>query len=231
MESTVRINVFLAAKLGISRRKADQAISEYDVRINGMKAVLGQTINPIHDLVTLNGLEVKNHPITTIRLALYKPPEYITTRSDQWGRKTVINLLPKTLRHLNPAGRLDYLSEGLLLLSNDGGFNYQFTHPKFQKEKEYILMFGDPINADLISGFESGIELTEGLAKADSVRQISDTSLQVTIHQGWKRQLRRMAARYNYRIHRLIRTRIGHFTVDGLNPGEWKEISGRQINR
>ena len=92
-------------------------------------------------------------------------------------------------------------------------------------------MFGDPINADLINGFESGIELTEGLAKADSVRQLSDTSLQVTIHQGWKRQLRRMAARYNYRIHRLIRTRIGHFTVDGLNPGEWKEISGRQINQ
>ena len=119
MESTVRINVFLAAKLGISRRKADQAISEYDVRINGMKAVLGQTINPIHDLVTLNGLEVKNHPITTVRLALYKPPEYITTRSDQWGRKTVINLLPKTLRHLNPAGRLDYISDGLLLISND----------------------------------------------------------------------------------------------------------------
>jgi pseudouridine synthase len=117
------------------------------------------------------------------------------------------------------------------LLSNDGEFNYQFTHPKFQKEKEYILMFGDPINADLISGFENGIELTEGLAKADSVRQLSDTSLQVTVHQGWKRQLRRMAAHYNYKIHRLIRTRIGHFTVDGLNPGEWKEISGRQINR
>jgi len=231
MESTVRINVFLAAKLGISRRKADQAISENTVRINGMQAFLGQTINPIHDRVTVNGLEVKNRPITTVRLALYKPPEYITARSDQWGRKTVINLLPKTLRHLNPAGRLDYLSEGLLLLSNDGGFNYQFTHPKFQKEKEYILMFGDPITADLISGFKCGVELTEGLAKADSVRQLSETSLQVIVHQGWKRQLRRMSAHYHYKILRLIRTRIGQFTIDGLNPGEWKEISGIQINR
>ena len=228
MESTVRINVFLAAKLGISRRKADQAISENTVCINGMKAFLGQTINPIHDRVTVNGLEVKNRPITTVRLALYKPPEYITARSDQWGRKTVINLLPKTLRHLNPAGRLDYLSEGLVLLSNDGGFNYQFTHPKFQKEKEYTLMFGYPITADLISGFKSGVELTEGLAKADSVRQLSETSLQVTVHQGWKRQLRRMAAHYHYKVLRLIRTRIGQFTVDGLNPGEWKEIPGDQ---
>ena len=99
------------------------------------------------------------------------------------------------------------------------------------KEKEYILTFVEPITSELIRGFESGIELSEGFAKADLLDQLSDTSLRVIIHQGWNRQLRRMAARYNYKIHRLIRTRIGHFTVDGLNPGEWKEISGRQINR
>ena len=139
MESTVRINVFLAAKLGISRRKADQAISENAVRINGIAALLGQTVDPNRDRITLNGLEVKNQSITLVRLALYKPREYITARSDQWNRKTVTSLVPDRLKHLNPAGRLDYLSEGLLLLSNDGVFNYQFTHPKFQKEKEYIL--------------------------------------------------------------------------------------------
>ena len=223
----VRINVFLASKLGISRRQADRAISDDSVRINGIAALLGQTIDPLLDHITVNGTKVENREITQKWIALYKPIEYITTRVDQWGRKTVIDLLPDSLRHLNPAGRLDYLSEGLLLLSNDGGFNYEFTHPKFQREKEYILTFDEFVTSNLIRAFKSGVELSEGLAKADRVHQISETSLQVTVHQGWNRQLRRMAARHRYKIVRLIRTRIGPFTIDGLNPGEWKEISGR----
>ena len=226
MGSTVRINVYLAAKLGISRRKADRTITENAVRINGTLASLGQIINPVYDRITVHGSEVDNQPIATTRLALYKPSEYITARSDQWGRKTVIDLLPDSLRQLNPAGRLDYLSEGLLLLSNDGRFNYEFTHPKFEKEKEYILMFRESITSDLIRGFEHGVELSEGLAKADHVHKISEVSLQVTVHQGWNRQLRRMSAHYGYHIIRLIRTRIEEFTVDGLKPGEWKVISG-----
>ena len=226
MGSTVRINVFLAAKLAISRRKADRTISENVVCVNGVLASLGQIIDPVYDRVTVDGLEVENRQITPIRLALYKPCQYITSRSDQWGRKTVIDLLPDSLSHLNPAGRLDYLSEGLLLLSNDGEFNYEFTHPKFEKEKEYVLTFEKTITADLIRGFKSGVELTEGLAKADSVHQISESSLQVTVHQGWNRQLRRMSNHFRHNIIRLIRTRIGPFTIDGLKPGEWRVISG-----
>ena len=227
MGSTIRINVFLASKLGISRRKADQILSENRIQINGITGLLGQTIDPACDQVVVDGSVVGNRLVTATRILLYKPTEYITARSDQWRRRTVIDLLPNSLSHLNPAGRLDYLSEGLLLLSNDGGFNYEFTHPKFQKEKEYILTFGQPITAELIRGFESGIELSEGFAKADLVHQISDTSLQVTIHQGWNRQLRRMAAHHRYNVVRLVRTRIGQFTIDGLSPGEWKEITTR----
>ena len=227
MGSTIRINVFLASKLGISRRKADQIIFEKRIQINGIICLLGQTIDPDCDQVVADGLIVGNRVVTTTRILVYKPTEYITARSDQWGRRTVIDLLPNSFSHLNPAGRLDYLSEGLLLLSDDGGFNYEFTHPKFQKEKEYILTFGEPITAKLIRGFESGIELSEGFAKADRVNQVSDTSLQVIIHQGWNRQLRRMAAHYHYRVTKLVRTRIGQFTIDGLDPGEWKEISRR----
>ena len=139
MEPTVRINVFLASRLGISRRRADRTISENVVRINGIPASLGQIIDPANDRITVDGFEVDNQAITITRIVFYKPSEYITARSDQWGRKTVIDLLPDSLRHLNPAGRLDYLSEGLLLLSNDGIFNHEFAHPKFAKEKEYIL--------------------------------------------------------------------------------------------
>ena len=225
MRSTIRINVFLASKLGISRRKADQIIFEKRIQINGIICLLGQTIDPDCDQVVADGLIVGNRVVTTTRILVYKPTEYITARSDQWGRKTVIDLLPDSFSHLNPAGRLDYLSEGLLLLSDDGGFNYEFTHPKFQKEKEYILTFGAPITTKLIRGFERGTELSEGFTKADRVYQISDTSLQVIIHQGWNRQLRRMAAHYGYKVNRLVRTRIGQFTIDGLNPGDWKEIT------
>ena len=227
MEPTVRINVFLASRLGISRRRADRTISENVVRINGIPASLGQIIDPANDRITVDGLEIENQPVTITRLALYKPIEYITARSDQWGRKTVVDLLPDSLGHLKPAGRLDYNSEGLLLISNDGRFNYEFTHPKFEKEKEYILIFEESVTADLIQGFKRGVQLSEVLARADRVDQISDTSLQVTVHQGWNRQLRRMSAYYRFNITRLIRTRIGQFTIDGLDPGGWKVISGR----
>ncbi len=225
MESGVRINVFLASMLGISRREADRVISEKRIKINGSIASLGQTIDPVHDQVTADGMEVENRPITTVRIALYKPTEYITARSDQWGRKTVMDLLPNSFSHLNPAGRLDYFSEGLLLLSNDGQFNYEFTHPKFEKEKEYSMTFREKITPGLIRGFQDGVELSEGLAKADRVEQISDTTLQITIHQGWNRQLRRMAAHHGFEVLRLIRTRVGEFTIDGLNPGEWRKIA------
>ena len=86
-------------------------------------------------------------------------------------------------------------------------------------------MFAEPVTADLIRGFRCGVQLTEGLAKADRVHQISESSLQVTVHQGWNRQLRRMSAHYRHNITRLIRTRIGQFTIEGLNPGEWNVIS------
>ena len=88
-------------------------------------------------------------------------------------------------------------------------------------------MFDEPVTVALIRGFKGGVRLDEGLAKADRVYQISEKSLKVVVHQGWNRQLRRMAARYRYKIIRLIRTRIGQFTLDGLNPGGWKEITGR----
>jgi len=225
MTSTVRINVYLASMLGVSRRRADRIIAENRIKVNGSVAALGQTVRPERDEVTADGLVVENKSVAKTHISLYKPTEYITARSDQWGRKTVLDLLPNSLMHLNPAGRLDYLSEGLLLLSDDGGFNYRYTHPKFETEKEYVLIFRQPVTAELIEGFKNGVQLSEGLAKADRLERISDTSLRVTVHQGWNRQLRRMAGFHKFEIIRLIRTRVGGFTIEGLRPGEWREIS------
>ncbi|HAA94591.1 MAG TPA: pseudouridine synthase [Dehalococcoidia bacterium] len=225
MKSQLRINAFLATALRISRRKADQVVAENRVMVNGSAATVGQVIDLGHDRVTVDGYVVENQTLNKTRIVLYKPREYITSRTDQWGRKTVIDLLPEHLKHLNTAGRLDYLSEGVILMSDDGAFNHEYTHPRFEKEKEYILTLTEPVAKDLIEGFRTGVPLQEGLAKADTVDQISETALRVTIHQGWKRQLRRMAAHHGFTVHSLVRTRIGQFEIEGLQPGEWMVIS------
>lgn len=220
----MRINVFLAQQLGISRREADKTIEAGGIRINGKPAQLGQQVDPEKDRVVMNGKTVQSKKQQNSTIALYKPKGYVTTRRDPKGRKTVMSLLPKELKHLKPAGRLDYESEGLLLLSSDGNFIYKSTHPKYEKEKEYRLVFKKPVAKKLLDRFAKGIRLTEGLAKADKVEQIDKNEIKVVIHQGWNRQLRRMAETCHYEVAKLIRTRIGSVELGNLKPGEWREI-------
>ena len=130
--------------------------------------------------------------------------------------------MPYQFKHLKLVGRLDYKSEGLLLLSNNGTFIHEHTHPKFLKEKEYVLTFNKPISENLVRAFKNGIELKEGIAKVDTLNQISQSEILITIHQGWNRQVRRMAAKYEYDITKLIRTRIGEYSLGLLKPGNWE---------
>jgi 23S rRNA pseudouridine2605 synthase len=135
-----------------------------------------------------------------------------------------MDLLPKELSHLKPVGRLDYESEGLLLLSNDGNLIFKSTHPKYEKQKEYRMVFKKPVSKDMINAFQKGVHLAEGLAKADSVKLIEKNEVEVTIHQGWNRQLRRMAEKCHYDVVKLIRTRMGNIELENLKSGEWREI-------
>ncbi|MDO8697659.1 MAG: hypothetical protein Q7J74_11170, partial [Pseudomonas sp.] len=115
-------------------------------------------------------------------------------------------------------------SEGLLLLSNDGDFIYTSTHPKYEKQKEYRMVFTKPTTKELIHRFEKGIRLTEGMARADKVTQIENNEISVVIHQGWNRQLRRMAEKCHYDIVKLVRVRIGDIALEDLQPGEWRHV-------
>jgi len=221
-----RINVFLAQQTGVSRREADALIKAGSVTINGKPAELGQQIDLGKDRVSVRGKPLRAQQHDVITIALYKPKGYVTTRLDPQKRKTVMSLLPKALKNLRPVGRLDYESEGLLLLSNDGNFIYKLTHPKYEKQKEYRLVFQKPVTKKLIERFGKGIRLEEGVAKADSVKQIEKNEIEVIIHQGWNRQLRRMAEICHYEVVKLIRTRVGNVQVDDLKPGEWRYVKG-----
>ena len=194
------------------------------MRINGNVAALGQQLDPALDQITVAGEPVAGQAPNKITIALYKPRTYLTTRSDPEGRKTVMNLLPGELQNLKPAGRLDYDSEGLLLLSNDGRFIFESTHPKFEKEKEYRIIFNAPVDSLLLDAFKLGIPLTEGIAGADRLKQVGPDEIELVVHQGWNRQLRRMAEECGYQVSRLIRTRVGNVRLDNLKPGEWRRV-------
>ena len=132
----MRINVYLAQRFGISRREGDRLILEGKVTINGLPAKVGQDIvdsETIDNEIMIDGYVPSTIAQEKINIGLYKPSAYVTTRSDQYARRTVMDLLPVELKTLKPVGRLDYESEGLLLLSNDGHFIHEFSHPRFEK--------------------------------------------------------------------------------------------------
>jgi 23S rRNA pseudouridine2605 synthase len=138
-----------------------------------------------------------------------------------------MGLLPAELQHLKPAGRLDYDSEGLLLMSNDGNLIYESTHPKYEKEKEYRMIFTRSVDRELLNAFARGVLLGEGTARADRLKQIGRDEIELVVHQGWNRQLRRMAEACGYTVARLVRTRIGNVRLDRLQPGEWRRVESQ----
>ena len=220
----MRINAYLASQLGISRRAADHKIRQGNVLVDGQTAVLGQNINTSESEIICDGTKVTYSALVNTTIILYKPALYVTTRSDPQDRPTVMDLLPRHLHTLKPAGRLDYDSEGLVLLSNNGQLIYENTHPKFETEKQYDMYFSKPVTSALLEAFEGGIQLPEGIAVADRVQQKTEYAIQVVIHQGWNRQLRRMASDCDYEVTHLVRTRLGIFTLDQLQPKEWVRV-------
>jgi len=219
----MHLNQFLAQALGISRREADDIIKEERVTLNGEPALFWQKIDTDKDTVKYEGKEAKL-PQEIITIILNKPTGYVTTREDTRRRRTIMDLIPKELHHLKPVGRLDLESEGLLVMTNDGDLIYKYTHPKFEKEKEYILEFKIPVTNELIDAFLNGIMLEEGLAKADKVERLGRNKIKVVLHQGFNRQLRRMSSECHNKIIRLIRTRMAEIELGDLDSGKWKKI-------
>lgn len=228
-----RLHKLLASRGVASRRAAERLIAEGHVTVNGETAAVGQAVNPERDLVEVNG-----RPVTTTEtgryLALNKPAGYVTTTVGEEGQRTVMELIDVPER-LYPVGRLDLDSAGLLLFTNDGDWANLVIHPRYEVEKEYIAVVrGHPSNKDL-DILRNGVRLPTGEVTGPCTiralhRTETTTSLQITVREGKKRQIRLMLAAVGYPVIRLTRVRIGPIRLGDLKPGMSRELTPEEVN-
>lgn len=230
--SDQRLHKVLASRGVASRRAAERMILEGRVTVNGVTAVVGQSIDPDEDRIEVNGRPI-THTNTSRYLALHKPEGYITSTVGEEGRKTVMDLIDAPER-LYPVGRLDLDSAGLLFFTNDGEWANLVTHPRYEIDKEYVaLVRGHPSNQEL-DVLQNGIRLPTGGVTSpcrveSSHRTETTTSLQVTVHEGKKRQIRLMLAAIGYPVLRLTRVRIGPIRLGDLARGTWRELTPEEV--
>jgi len=225
----MRLNKFLAECKVASRRKADLLIKSGQVKVNGkLIKEMGVQVDPETDQVSLNG-KVCKYNTNKIYIALNKPTGYVCTHAVFHGEQSIFKLLPRNYSNFKIAGRLDKQTEGLLILSNDGDFINQLTHPKFKHQKEYELKLVKDLNPFSFKKLLRGVTLEEGMAKLDKIRKIKDKEYQVIIHQGWKRQIRRMFDKFHFKIISLRRIRVGEYKIGKLPVGKFKIITKQEV--
>ncbi len=229
----IRLNKFIAMHTGVSRRSADGIIKEGKVIINGKKIINLAVSVKKGDEVVIGGKKIIYKDGPKIYIMLNKPQGYITAVKSEEGFKTVMELIKKeTLkhRHIFPAGRLDFMSEGLLLLTNDGDFAYKLTHPKFDVVKTYIVEAKGELTPSLFNRIKKGVRLDEtGLLKPDDVRIIGKKPakfiLSVDLAHGKNREIRRLMEFFSLKILSLKRVRIGGLYIGDLPSGEYRILS------
>lgn len=214
----LRLNKFLAERLGLSRREADDAILVGKVTIDGKKAVLGARIDKTSKVCYNN----KIVPFDTdfLYIAMNKPVGYVCSRRAQGDAPTLYDILPKEYQKLKTVGRLDKDSSGLILLTNDGDFAFEMTHPKFHKEKVYEVELDrplEPLHQQMISDF--GVMLEDGPSKF-TVIKIEEKKYTVILSEGRNRQIRRTFAALGYKVTALHRTQFGKYQLSGLESGK-----------
>ena len=218
-QPTTRLNKHLALVLGLSRREADDLIAQGRVTVNGMPAILGTSVTK-NDVVAVNDKQVTAQPAYQY-VALHKPVGYVCSRRAQGDNPTVYDLLPSEMATLKPVGRLDKDSSGLILLTNDGDFAHQMTHPSFRKVKIYEATLNhalEPLHQQMISDY--GVEIGDGVSKLGLEKQ-DDTRLKwiVTMSEGRNRQIRRTFTALGYEVTGLHRTTFGQFSLGDLATG------------
>ncbi len=223
-----RVQKFLSEQGIASRRKAEEFIKSGQVSINGRKAKLGDKVDPEKDEVKVYGKIVKRSE-RKIYIALNKPKGVVVSKSDPRRRKTVFSLLPEDLRNkVHNVGRLDYDTEGLLLLTNDGDLTQELSHPKYEHDKEYeVITDAEPKPAQL-EKLRDGIELPTGLTSPAKIKQRSG-KIYITVHEGKKRQVRRMFNAVGLGVHNLKRVRINKLTLPDIPAGEYIEVQKNDI--
>jgi 23S rRNA pseudouridine2605 synthase len=216
----VRLNAYLARAGVASRRKADVLIKAGRVRVNGEPGQLNTFVER-GDRVEVDGEEVR--PQRLAYVLLHKPAGVVTTASDPHGRRTVVDLVEHEVRVV-PVGRLDVETTGALLLTNDGELAHRLAHPKYGVEKVYEAeVEGEPSDGAL-QQLAEGIELDDGLTAPAEVRRLGPSQVELSIHEGRNRQVRRMLEAVGHPVRLLHRSRYADLTLEGLAPGEWREL-------
>ena len=228
----VRLQKFLAEAGVASRRAGEQIILEGRVAVNGRTvAELGTKVDPMHDRVSLDGKPVRVK--RKLYLAMNKPRGLICSRNDEHNRPTIYELLPNEWGHLHSVGRLDYNSEGLLFLTNDGEFSLRLTHPRYGVRKKYLATVEGRVEAEMLERFTRGVFHMGERLKAEKARRLSGSKAQSVVElelaEGKYREVRRLFEAEGITVKRLQRIQIGKIKLGELKPGKWRTLTEPEI--
>jgi 23S rRNA pseudouridine2605 synthase len=231
----------LIARAGLtSRRGAEQLIADGRVSVDGVRATLGDSADPARDRIEVDGRPLEA-AAPTVHLAVHKPRGFLSSARDERGRRSVVALVDAGGERLWPAGRLDVESEGLMLLTNDGGWANRVLHPRYETVREYAALVTPPPSRRQLDRLLDGVELEDGPARLlvarfaappaeiDRERSEQGSWLRIRIGEGRKREVRRLFAAIDAHVERLVRTRIGSLTLAGLRSGEWRHLRGGEV--
>ena len=228
----VRLQKFLAEAGVASRRAGERIILEGRVTVNGQPvAQLGAKVDPLHDRVMVDGKEVRVR--RKLYIVLNKTRGCVCSRSDERGRPTIYGLLPKEWDGVNSVGRLDYDTEGLLFLTNDGEFALRLTHPRYGVKKRYVAMVNGAVTEEMLREFQRGVFHEGERLKATGAWIISSTAKQSVVElelaEGKNREVRRLFETQNLTVKKLLRTQIGKIKLGELKPGRWRTLTETEI--
>lgn len=233
-----RLQKFLANNGIASRRKAEEYIKQGKVKVNGKVVFeLGTKINPENDIIEFEGKKVQIET-KKIYVLLNKPIDYVTTVKDQFNRNTVIDLVKDAGKNLLPVGRLDMYTSGALILTNDGDFIYHITHPKHEVEKTYTVTLKGKVTNEDVEALKKGVIIDEDyrtkpakvrIMKIDEEKNIS--RLEIIIHEGKNRQVRKMCESIGKKVLALHRAKIGDINVKDLQIGKWRYLTKKEVEK
>ena len=230
-----RLQKFLAESGIASRRKCEELIEQGKVSVNGKVASIGCKVNPNVDVVKYNGKIVKIEEEKKIYILLNKPIGYVTTAHEQFRRPKVLDLI-KIKERIVPVGRLDMYTSGALILTNDGDFVYKVTHPKHEVNKTYTVTLKGIVTKEDIEKLQKGVKIDDNyitkpaktkILKTDEEKNIS--RIEITIHEGKNRQIRKMCKAIDKKVLALHRAKIGNISVKALKLGTWRYLKEKEI--
>jgi 23S rRNA pseudouridine2605 synthase len=229
----IRLQKVLAAAGVGSRRHCEELIGAGRVEVDGeVVRRFGARVDPQHQVIRVDGRRIPSSE-DLIYVALNKPAGVLTSMSDSRGRKTMTDLLGDTAERLFHVGRLDYETEGLMLLTNDGELAHRLTHPRFGVPKTYLAEVPGPVRRDLGRQLIAGIELADGVASADKFRVVEQVGgralVEITLHEGRKRIVRRMLSAAGHPVSRLVRTQVGPVALGSLRPGTTRRLTTKEV--